>query len=96
MWRESDQCFLAAKAFNIFHSNITHNHTNHTDNTNTGPAAGLMPFYSPVQCSLCNSRSPGIYVMLLRLCWNMQLHVWMCNLGGSGLVVQPDWAAGTA
>ena len=31
-----------------------------------------MPFYGPVQLSLCNCRSPGISSMLLRLCWETQ------------------------
>ena len=34
----------------------------------TDPATALMPFSCPVQLSLCNSRFPGIYSMLLRLC----------------------------
>ncbi|CAB1428577.1 unnamed protein product [Pleuronectes platessa] len=62
----------------------------------TSAAPGLMPFYSPVQLSLCNSRSPGISFMLLRLSWETQqtfLYIWMCHPGGAGLPVQPDWAA---
>ncbi|CAB1460430.1 unnamed protein product [Pleuronectes platessa] len=36
----------------------------------TVPAAGLIPFYGPVQLSLCTpTRSPGKYSMLLRECW---------------------------
>ncbi len=38
----------------------------------TGPAAGLMFFYGPVQLSSCNGPSPGISSMVLRLCWETQ------------------------
>ena len=38
----------------------------------TGPAAGLLPFYGPIQLSLCNGLSPGISPTLLRLCWGTQ------------------------
>lgn len=33
----------------------------------TGPAAGLLPFYGPVQLSLCNGLSSGMSSMLLKL-----------------------------
>ena len=66
----------------------------------TGPAARLMPFYGPVQLSLCNCRSPGVSSMLLTLCWEteqtfLRPHLWMCPPGGAGLPVQPDQAAVT-
>lgn len=60
------------------------------------PAAQLMPVQGPCPAL---PMSPGIFSMLVRLCWDtqqtlLQLHVWMCHPRGAGLSVQSDWAAG--
>ena len=68
-----------------------------------GSAAGLMSFYSPVQLPLCNSPSHGISSVLWDWDCAGRLHskpsyeppMWMWHPGRAGLLVQPDWAAGT-
>ncbi|KAJ8339725.1 hypothetical protein SKAU_G00343580 [Synaphobranchus kaupii] len=79
---------------------------NSSRGADTGPAAGLLPFYGPVQLSSCNGPSPVISTSLLRLCWETQQtlrrHVYgcaileeldyLCNLNG----LQNKWGGGNS
>ncbi|KAK5600731.1 hypothetical protein CRENBAI_011297 [Crenichthys baileyi] len=59
-----------------------------------GPADGLRTSDAPAQLCWSNFLSPGIFSMLLRLCWETQqtfgeCHKFMCHSGGVGLPEQP-------
>lgn len=68
------------------------------DNT---PTAVLLPFYGPLHLSWYIDLSPGIFTMLLTLCWDTGSLLYMVNMrmlsAGAGRVhFLPLWTADTA